>query len=109
VFVLKETADVERYHWVRVCDGQIEAMIVIQFEGLLDGVEGNYQFGIPDEEDIAGSNYRFSARRIRLGEHEYVHNTWAFDNRESAEDNPGAESDRTIRSSKRKDSRSTTL
>ena len=42
-------------------------------------------------------NYRFSLKRVRLGADDYVHNTWAFNNRESAQNNPGRESDRTLK------------
>ena len=71
-------------------------MIIFQFERMLDGVEGSYEFSIPGGEFIAGSNYRFSPHPVRLGDQEYVHNTWAFDNRVSATKNPDAESARTL-------------
>lgn len=44
-----------------------------------------------------GSNYRYSPRSVRLGSHDWVHNTWAFDNAASARENPEYESDMTIR------------
>ena len=95
-FVLKEIADVERHHWVKSTDGVVDALVVFQFEGLLDGKGAPYEFNIPAGEGIAGSNYRFTPEPVRLGDQEYVHNTWAFDNRASAAENPGAESNRTL-------------
>ena len=47
--------------------------------------------------DRDGSNYRFTPEPVQLGEHRYVHNTWAFDQRVSAHENPGHESDRLLR------------
>ena len=105
-FVLKEIAHADRHHWVAVRDGgpsgegrakQVEAMIVLQFEGFLDGVEDHYRYGIPSGDDVAGSNYRFSTEAVELGGAEYIHNTWAYDNAENARNNPGAEADRTRR------------
>jgi len=96
-FLLGETHEAERHHFVRRDAGEVTALLVFQFERILDGVPGQYQFNIPPEEHIAGSNYRFAPKRIRLGSHDYIHNTWAFNTRESARENPGKESDRTLR------------
>ena len=93
-FVLKEAASVDRHHWVDIEDGRVQALIVFQFEGLLEGVDGQYQFDIPEE--LAGSNYRFSPQLVKFGDHEFVHNTWAFDNAASAKSDPEAESARTL-------------
>jgi len=95
-FILKEVASVDRHHWVKATNGEVQALIVIQFEGYLDGIDGRYRFSLPAEENIAGSNYRFSPEAVHLGDHDYIHNTWAFDNRANAIENPGAESDRTL-------------
>ncbi len=55
-FVLKGVAHVDRHHWVAVRErpppegGQmkeVEAMIVLQFEGFLDGVDDHYRYSIP--------------------------------------------------------------
>ena len=43
----------------------------------------------------AGSNFRFSPDRQRLGEFEFVHNTWAYDNGKNIEKNPAADAART--------------
>ena len=104
-FLLGETHEAERHHFVILDGKEVSALLVFQFERVLDGVPGQYEFNIPPEEDIAGSNYRFASHPVRLGSHEYVHNTWAFNNRESARENPGKESDRTLRLIERHDYR----
>lgn len=96
-FVLKNKADVERHHWVTTQDGHVTAMVVLQFEGLRDGVEGSYRFEIPEPGSQAGSNYRFAPERVRLGKHDFVHNTWAYDNGRSIRENPDAETAHTAR------------
>ncbi len=96
-FILKDIANVDRHHWVLADDSEVKAMVIVQFEGLRDGVEGEYQFSIPEGADIAGSNFRFSPKRLYLGNDSYVHNTWAFDNGESIKNNPEAESTFTAR------------
>lgn len=95
-FALEDTAWVDR-HLFAVVDGtSIQRLIILQFEGFLDGVDGAYSFAVPPAEQVAGSNYRFSPSPVRLGASDWVHNTWAFDHRASAEENPGRESDRTL-------------
>ena len=96
-FMLGDSHEAERHHFVRRDANDVAALLVFQFERILDGVPGQYEFDVPPEEHLAGSNYRFSAQPVRLGSDDYVHNTWAFSNRESAEQNPGKESDRTLR------------
>lgn len=93
-FTLADRAAVQRHYWVDATDGQVSAMVVFQFEGLLEGVEGHYRFDIP--ETLAGGNFRYSPQRIRLGDLEYVHNTWVFDHAASARSDPGAEAARAI-------------
>ncbi len=95
-FVLKGIAHVDRHHWVAAHD-DVEAMIVLQFEGFLDGVDEQYRYRIPSGDGVAGSNYRFSTEAVILGDAETIHNTWACDNAENARKNPGAEADRTRR------------
>lgn len=96
-FLLGETHEAERHHFVTRNGDEVTALLVFQFERILDGVPGQYEFDVPPEDYLAGSNYRFAAEPVRLGSHDYVHNTWAFNTRESAEQNPGKESDRTLR------------
>jgi hypothetical protein len=94
--VLKKIAHCDRHYWVdTTTDKTIRAMVVLQFEGFLDGVNEKYQFSVP-EEDAAGSNYRFSPKLVRIGNSDYVHNTWAFSHAADAKQNSGAESERTI-------------
>ena len=95
-FVLREIARVDRHHWVAADeDGRVQRLFILQFEGILDGVEGSYRFGIPGKDQIAGSNYRYSPEPVKLGDHEFVHNTWAYDNAANVRDNPEAEAART--------------
>jgi len=96
-FILKGIANVDRHHWVLVDDSEVKAVVMVQFEGLRDGIVGKYQFGIPQGAGIAGSNFRFSPQRLYLGKDSYVHNTWAYDNGEGMKSNPGAESTFTAR------------
>lgn len=96
-FLLGETHEAERHHFVERDGNEVTALLVFQFERILDGVPGKYEFNVPPQEHIAGSNYRFASAPVILGSHDYVHNTWAFDTRESARKNPGKESDRTLR------------
>lgn len=83
-YVIKEIARVERHHFV-VADsaGRIEKLIIVQFEGFLDSVDNEYRFSIRNP--------------VRLGEREYHHNTWVFDNASSIASGPGLESDMTNR------------
>lgn len=96
-FVVKGIAHADRHHWVAARDGVVQAMIVLQFEGFLEGVDEQYRYRIPPGDNVAGSNYRFSTEAVVLGGAEYIHNTWAYDNAENARKNPGAEADRTRR------------
>lgn len=96
-FRLGETHEAERHHFVRQEGNSVTALLVFQFERILDGVPGKYEFNVPPEEYLGGSNYRFASEPVALGSHEYIHNTWAFNTRESARENPGKESDRTLR------------
>ncbi len=96
-FPLKEVAWVERQLFARMDNGRIERLMMLQFEGYMDGVDGSYSFGIPGDEGLAGSNYRFSPQRVRLGPFDFVHNTWAFDHGANVRENPEAEGDHTVR------------
>lgn len=96
-FLLGTTHEAQRHHWVTTQDGRVTALIVFQFERILDGVEGKYEFNVPPPKFLSGSNYRFAAEPVRLGGHDWVHNTWAFDTKASAREQPGRESDRTLR------------
>lgn len=95
-FMLGTTHEVQRHHWVTTEDGRVTALLQMQFEGIVDGAEGKYEFNVPPPKLIAGSNYRFAPEPVRLGDHDYVHNTWAFDKVAGAQEAPGRESDRTL-------------
>lgn len=95
-FTLKDRAAVERHIWVKAPKGEVEALIIFQFEGLMDGIEGAYSFGIPEGGNLL-YNYNIDAERVRLGALDYVHSTWAFDNEQSAREAPEAESARTVK------------
>lgn len=94
-FILKDTAVVDRHHFVATRGSSVKRMIVLQFEGFLDGVENIYRGGIPTAE-LEGSNYRFTDQFVPLGDQDYIHNTWAFDLTANAAENPGAESEQTL-------------
>ncbi len=92
---LKDVALAERHHWVAVKDGRVEKMLIVQFEGFLDGVDGGYNIVIPSEER-AGSNYKFTDKPVLLDGKPFVHNTWALNQQENAETNPGMEAEATL-------------
>jgi hypothetical protein len=96
-FPLDDVAWVDLHLFADHQEGRIRRLVLLQFEGFVDTAEGSYRFAIPAGDGIAGSNYRFSPERIDLGGHGWVHNTWAFDLRAGARDEPGRESDRILR------------
>lgn len=96
-FPLKEVAWVDRHLFAELEGRSVRSLLVLQFEGFLEGAESRYRFGIPSGADVAGGDFRFSPERVDLGGHHFVHNTWAFDWRASAASRPGFESDRTLR------------
>ena len=92
--LLLGSALAERHHFASVVGRRIDRLIILQFEHYIDGAEGQYNFVIPGV--LAGSNYRFSPRRIDLGGFAFVHNTWAFDFAENVSRNPDTESADTL-------------
>ncbi len=96
-FPIKDQAWSDRHLFARADGRRIERLVVLQFEGFLPEIEGRYGFSIPRSDQVAGSHYRFSPERIELGGYGYVHDTWAFDHRANAAENPGLESERTLR------------
>jgi tetratricopeptide (TPR) repeat protein len=96
-FLLKDIAEVERHHWVATDGDRVTAMVVLQFEGLVDGVEGSYRFAIPPPGEQAGGNYRFTPERVRLGGMDFVHNTWAYDDGKARREAPATEAAHTAR------------
>lgn len=66
-FMLGDSHEVQRHHFVRLDGNEVTAMVVLQFEGIVDGVPGEYEFNIPSGKYIAGGNYRFAPLPVRLG------------------------------------------
>jgi hypothetical protein len=87
-FDLKETAHVERYHFVATNGNRITRMLVLQFEQML-----------PDTDEI----YRWSVKRPQtLGENVYHFSTFVFSVAKAAESKPEAEIGRTVELLKQK-------
>ena len=80
-FVLKEIALVERVIFVDRQASRATRLFIVQFEGVLDGVDFTY-------------NYRVT-NPVSLGRHVYHHGVFMYSNAESVREAPGAESDRT--------------
>jgi hypothetical protein len=80
-FILKEIALVERVIFVDRQSSQPTRLFIVQFEGLLDGVDSSYTYP--------------TTNPIRLGNHDYQHGVYIYSNGESVREAPGAESDRT--------------
>lgn len=93
-FPLEDTNRVDLHLFVERSGATVSRMILLQFEGFVEGAGGSYHFVIPKGDAVAGSNYRFHPERVRLGLHDYVHNTWAYDQGENAARGPGREADR---------------
>ena len=82
-FNLNETALVERFIFVDQQNSVTRRYFIVQFEGVFEGVDFTYQYGITNP--------------IHLGHHAYSHSVWVYSNDESAHEDPGAESDQTTR------------
>jgi len=80
-FALKEIALVERFIFVGRQASEPTRLFIVQFEGVLAGVDFTYKYGITNP--------------IRLGQHDYQHGIYMYSNAESVRESPGAESDRT--------------
>jgi hypothetical protein len=80
-FDLKDTAHVERHHFVAVENGRVTRMLVLQFEEML-----------PTNDDI----YRWTVKRPQtLGNQVYQFSTFVFSTLKAAQTNPEAEVART--------------
>lgn len=91
-FRLGGQALVDRHHLVDVgADGHVERILILHFEGFLSGSEGRYRYGIPSGQDAAGPDFRFTLEPVRLGDHDYIHNTWFLSAQENIDANPGGE------------------
>lgn len=82
-FSLKEIALVERFIFMDQQDSKTRRYFIVQFEGVFEGVDFTYQYGITNP--------------IHLDRHAYSHSVWVYSNADSAREDPGAESDQTTR------------
>ncbi len=97
-FELAGEAQVDRHHLVDVgADGQVERVLILHFEGFLPENEETYRYGIPSGQNAAGPDFRFTLEPVRLGSHDYIHNTWFFSAQENIEANPDRELARSAR------------
>jgi len=96
-FVLgDEEAEVDRHHFLTVDQrGSMDRLVVLHFETIMPGNDMTFNYGIPAPAGRAGPDYRFSPAPVRLGEHEYIHNTWFFDATANIRENPDRELART--------------
>ncbi len=91
-FELAGEALVDRHHLVDVgSDGQLERIVILHFEGFRPESEQTYRYRIPSVENAAGPDFRFTLEPVRLGQHDYIHNTWFLDARETISANPDRE------------------
>lgn len=82
-FNLKNIALAERFVFVDRQASETRRLFIVQFEGVLEGVDFTYQYGITNP--------------IQLGLHACSHSIWVYSNAESVREDPGAESDQTTR------------
>jgi len=80
-FVLKEIALVERVIFVDRGYSPTTRLFIVQFEGILDGVDFTYTYRVTNP--------------VTLGRNVYHHGVFMYSNAESVREAPGAESDRT--------------
>ena len=80
-FILKEIALVERVIFADRQSTDTTRLFIVQFEGILDGVDFTYKYQ--------------TTSPITLGKYDYQHGVYMYSNAESVRESPGAESDRT--------------
>ena len=80
-FVLKEIAAVERVIFADRQSSRTTRLFIVQFEGILDGVDFTYKYQTTDP--------------IKLDRYDYQHGVYMYSNDKSVRESPGAESDRT--------------
>ena len=71
--------------------------MILHFEGFLPESEEIYRYRIPSGQSAAGPDFRFTLGPVRLGNHDYIHNTWFFSARENIKANPDRELARSAR------------
>jgi hypothetical protein len=78
-FQLGHIAAGERHVFAEVnTEKRVTRMLVVQFEGMLPGVNDWYRFGL-------------GRTPMRLGRHDYRHNLWAWNNAENIKEQPNNE------------------
>jgi len=80
-FVLKEIALVERVIFADRQSSRTTRLFIVQFEGILDGVDFTYKYQ--------------TTNPITLGKYDYQHGVYMYSNDGSVRESPSAESDRT--------------
>ena len=80
-FILKDIAWVERVIFADRQSTDTTRLFIVQFEGILDGVDFTYKYQ--------------TTSPITLGKYDYQHGVYMYSNAESVRESPGAESDRT--------------
>ena len=78
---IRDVAAGERLVFADIDGDDAARMIILQFEGFNDGVEGAYRYDLSNSPDVAGYKWRS--------------NPYAFNIKESIKNNPGAEPDST--------------
>jgi hypothetical protein len=97
-FILEEKAAVDRHHFLDVAAGDtISRLVIFHFESFLPNNDSIITFRAPEPPRHAGPNYRFTLEPVRLGDHDYIHNTWFFDAVTPVQDEPEKEWARTVR------------
>jgi hypothetical protein len=79
-FILDEKAAVDRHHFLDVAAaGAVSRLVILHFERFLPSNDSTISYRPPEPPHHAGPNYRFTLEPVRLGDHDYIHNTWFFD------------------------------
>ncbi|MCB9423244.1 MAG: hypothetical protein H6667_25835 [Ardenticatenaceae bacterium] len=97
-FVLKEKARIDRHHFLEtdVAD-TFSRLVILHFEHFLPTNDSIITYRPPEPPRHAGPNYRFTLEPVRLGKHDYIHNTWFFDAAMAVHDEPDKELAQTAR------------
>lgn len=97
-FILEEKALVDRHHFLDAdANGNISRLVILHFESFLPTNDSIITYRPPEPPRHAGPNYRFTLEPVRLGKHEYIHNTWFFDAATAVQDQPDKELGHTAR------------
>lgn len=95
-FILYQIAQVDRHHFVDVLsDGSVGRIIILHFESFLPGIDQIFNYRIPDPSNQSGPDFHYSPEKVRIGDQDYIHNTWFFDAHANIRENPEGELVRT--------------